>query len=405
MSHPSHRCLRSTVLAAACWLLVAPVGIVALCSAPAAANPITAPSLPTPLATSIQSSAGTWATLPMGRLNEPLNTFWQLFFRPTGATTWSNKVGATATATNGGLVLAAAPGQPLIAAVRPADLLHFSPLIATDNGGASWTNGLLSQGLASSPNSLSTTSTGQTLALVNRGLAAHVLVDSGSLSRWRTLTAARRLASVSGGGSCGLRSLSAVASLSGDAIVGANCSRPGAVGIFVQDAGSWRLDAPTLPRALDHDTVQVLSLEGTASGVTALLGLTGQSGTALVAAWSTNRNSWNISRALAVGSGERLASIGPAVENGLFVLVKSTSGSARLSVIDGPGSDWQHMPPPPGNTATVAFDSATTTAATTAIDALVVHADTMTVWSLNAGSESWTPGQVVHVDIKFGSSS
>jgi hypothetical protein len=400
MSHPSHRPLRSTVLAAACWLLVAAVGMLALCGAPAVANPVTAPSLPTPLATSIQSSTGTWATLPMGRLNEPFNTFWQLFFRPTGATTWSNKVGAIATATNGGLVLAAAPGQPLIAAVRPAGLLHFSPLIATDNGGASWTNGLLSQGLASGPNSLSTTSTGQTLALVNRGLAAHVLVETGSLSRWRTLTTAQRLASVRGT-SCGLRSLSAVASLSGDAMVGANCSRPGAVGIFVQDPGSWRLDAPTLPRALDHDTVHVLSLAGTASGVAALLGLSGKSGSALVAAWSTNRNSWSISAALPVGSGEQLASIGPAAENGLFVLTRSASGSTRLSVIDGPGSDWQHMPPPPGDTATVAFDAATATA----VDALVVHADTMTVWSLNAGSENWTPGQVVHVDIKFGSSS
>jgi len=62
----------------------------------------------------VQSSAGTWVTLPMGRLNQPLNTFWQLFFRPTGMTTWNDKVGATATATNGGLIMAAAVAQPFV---------------------------------------------------------------------------------------------------------------------------------------------------------------------------------------------------------------------------------------------------------------------------------------------------
>ena len=71
------------------------------------AGPATAPEIPTPLATSVQTLDGTWATIPMGRLDEPLNTFWQLFYRPNGAVAWSNRVEATATATNGGLVLAA----------------------------------------------------------------------------------------------------------------------------------------------------------------------------------------------------------------------------------------------------------------------------------------------------------
>ena len=61
---------------------------------------------PTPLATSIQTAQGTWATVAMGHLDDPDNTFWQLFFRPAGSIAWSNQVEATATATNGGLVLA-----------------------------------------------------------------------------------------------------------------------------------------------------------------------------------------------------------------------------------------------------------------------------------------------------------
>ena len=43
-----------------------------------------APTLPTPLATSLQTADGTWATIPMGRLDEPFNTFWQLLFKRDG---------------------------------------------------------------------------------------------------------------------------------------------------------------------------------------------------------------------------------------------------------------------------------------------------------------------------------
>ena len=84
-----------------------------------------APSFPTPLATSVQTAAGTWATIPMGHLGQPLNTFWQLFFQPPGATSWSNQVEATATATNGGLVLASAGDRSVIVGVRPSVRLHL----------------------------------------------------------------------------------------------------------------------------------------------------------------------------------------------------------------------------------------------------------------------------------------
>ena len=69
------------------FVLLASVGISALGSAPAGGDPTPGvPTVPTPLATSIHSGAGTWVTLPMGNLSQPLNTFWQLFFQPTGTT-------------------------------------------------------------------------------------------------------------------------------------------------------------------------------------------------------------------------------------------------------------------------------------------------------------------------------
>ena len=109
------------------------------------------------------------------------------------------------------------------------------PSLLTDNGGTSWTTGLLSEGLAATPSSLSIATTGRTLALVDRGLAGSVLASRGTFSSWQTLTTARRLASVSGEAArASCSALSAVASSAGGPLVGAECSRPGAVGIFGQ---------------------------------------------------------------------------------------------------------------------------------------------------------------------------
>lgn len=112
-----------------------------------------APSFTTPLATSVQVGGSTWATVAMGDLNQPLNTFWQLMFRPEGSSTWSDRVEATAVATNGGLAMATSASS-LIVGVRPSDDLTFSPLISTTDSGRSWSNGLLDQGLAARPRSL-----------------------------------------------------------------------------------------------------------------------------------------------------------------------------------------------------------------------------------------------------------
>ncbi len=131
-------------------------------------------------------------------------------------------MGATATATNGGLIMASAVGQPFIAAIRPANLLHFSPLIATTDAGVSWTNGLLPQGLAPSPDSLSIAPDGHAVGLVKSGLDAEVLVNTQDLSRWTVATTARRLAVDTAGTRCGVQSLSAVLAVPATEYVGAD---------------------------------------------------------------------------------------------------------------------------------------------------------------------------------------
>ena len=295
------------------FVLLASVGISALGGAPAGGDATSGvPAIPTPLATSIHSGAGTWVTLPMGNLSQPLNTFWQLFFQPAGTTSWTDKVEATAVATNGGLVLASAGDQPFVAGVRPSHLLRFSPLISTDDGGHSWSSGLLQEGLTASPGALSTGLAGQSLALVGDGFGARVLTSTGGLSKWSTLTTARQLASGSGGKACGLESLTAVASWASSAIVGVGCSRPGVVGIFADESGSWHLDPIALPGSLRQGRVEVLTLEQTTGGLTAVLGFSEKAGTAVVAAWTTGNGPWAVSAGLTLASNDRLVSFGPA---------------------------------------------------------------------------------------------
>jgi hypothetical protein len=378
--------------------LVAAIGLGGISGAPVAAA--TSGGADLPLATSVQSAAGTWATLPMGHLHQTLNTFWQLFFRASGTTAWVDQVRNTAVATNGGLALASTTGQPFIAAVRPSNLLHFSPLIFTTDAGRTWFDGVVPQGLAASPAALSTSPDGRTLALVDTGSGPRLLASTGNLSTWRTLTTARELASGKDGQLCGLGTLSAVAFLGDHAVVGARCTRLGVVGIFVQGADDWELEGPNLPRSFSRQSVQVLTLESTSSGIAALLRTSGTSGAALVAAWTTNGSQWSVSRPLSLSTHEHLASLGPTSGNGLFVLLKTSQGSARLSVIDGPTASWRQLPAPPRDTATVAFDPGSVAT----VDALVAHDTTMTTWSLANGANTWSKGQVLHVEIKFGSS-
>ena len=100
--------------------------------------PASSRRIATSLATSIETSAGTWAVVPMGHLDQPLNTFWQLFFRAKGATRWSDYASALAVATNGGLLVATPNGRSLVVGIRPANLLDYSPLLVTANNGRTW---------------------------------------------------------------------------------------------------------------------------------------------------------------------------------------------------------------------------------------------------------------------------
>ncbi|MCU1495830.1 MAG: hypothetical protein JWO62_3594 [Acidimicrobiaceae bacterium] len=367
--------------------------------ATAAAPSPSAASWPAVLATSLTTSSGTWASVPMGRLDEPLNTFWQLFFLPAGGSRWSDDAASLAAATNGGLVLASPDGHSLLVGVRPTDLLSFSPLVSTSDG-RSWSPGLPVTGLANRADALASAPSGATLALTSGAATADVLVTSRRRTGWTTLVTERALATSAAGRSCGVVALTAVAyDATGSALVGTACARPGVSGLYGEQAGSWRLVGPKLPSSLAGDRSEVLGVQQTSSGTAALIGLSGASGRSLVGAFRrAGTSAWSLSPALRVTSSEQLVSFGPATGSRLFVLLSSGSGDSRIAVLGGPRASSSELPGLSAKASTVSF------ASSGRVDALVAKGTTMTDYVLAAGSPRWKLSQTMSVGILYGSS-
>ena len=355
-------------------------------------------AISTPLSTSIQTSGGLWAAVPMGHLGQPLNTFWQLLNQPAGATAWSDQVEATATGTNGGLVFASPDNRTLDVGIRPSNLLTFSPLISTANNGRSWSDGLLVSGLASRPNALAADGD-HSLALVGTGHGEKVEASSTTLSSWRTLVSERTLASTSSGKTCGLTAMTAVGLLSGNTLVGGECSRPGVVPLFERRGAKWHLVRLGHLPSVDQSRFEVLGVQSTNSGVRSLLGILDGSRIRLVEVRSSANGTWSVSEPLSVASGDHVRSYGPSGASGLFVLLSTTSGVERLETVGDPGLKWNTVLAPPNKTATIAVGPGTE------IEALSVNDTVLTIWRLDPGAGRWVRAQVMNVPIVFGSAS
>jgi len=356
-----------------------------------------APAVATPLARSLDTPAGTWATVAMGHLGQPLNTFWQLFFRPAATDRWSDQVQATAVATNGGLILAGGATETLVG-IRPSNLLTFSPLISTSDAGRSWSTGLLPDGLASRPDALSDdTAEGPRLALVGGHGQEQVLESTGDISNWRPLAGLPSLVATAAGQACGLEALSAVGDLAGRALLAGSCSRRGSIGLFTPSGDGWASPLGVPTGALSGDRIEVLSLESSGGEVRALLCSAGAGGLTLVADTYSGAR-WYSSPPLFAGDGEHLVSIGGADGGRMFVLLGTAAGFSHLAMLDGARGQWQDLAPPPARTATVAFGPGQT------MQALAVDEAVASVWRLALGSRSWSRTQVIHVPIEYGSS-
>jgi hypothetical protein len=372
--------------------------VAALVMFPAGASGAAPAQLRAPLASAISTPTGSWAVAAMGHQGQPANTFWELFFRGPGATSWS-LVTPPGVGDNGGLVVAASAG-PLTVGFEPSQLLRYSPLAQTTDGGADWTPALLPTALAPAPDALADEPAtpgvrGRALALVRSG---RVLSSDAGLATWVPLVSAGTL-DTTGTRTCGVTSLSALAlGIGNRPLVGASCRRGGQVGIFTETGGVWRRIGPTLGGRLSGSASRVLRLDVAGSMTTALVAASSSRGTSLVALWRRAAGSWTVSTPLRVGASPTLLSTGVGVAGEELVLVGSPGKTATPAEIF-PGGSWSRLPaPPPGAVTLVPMSDGS-------VDAFGVTGSALRIYTLSRGSSTWVRSQSMEVPIVYGSSS
>ncbi len=359
-----------------------------------------------PLASSVTTSSGSWATVAMGHLDQPLNTFWQLFFLASGATRW-NLVTPTGVADNGGLVVAVPDTGAIAVGFVPSQFLRYSPLALSSNGGATWSPALVPSALSARPDALATVgatpatpgtagSPGAALALVSRGPRPVLAATAGDL-HWAPLAGPRSLEAAAGR-PCHVDGLDAVAfAPQAVPLVGAGCRRPGQVGVFALLGRRWHEIGPILHGTLARAPTRVLRL-GASNGTTvALVAAAPGDGSSLVGLWGTH-GSWSLSPPLPLGRSASVVSTALGADGSILALVARPGGTVTEEVA-GPGRPWTTLPSPPVGTATIAAGG------NGSIDAFAVDASELRVFTLDAGAPSFVLTQTVTVPIAYGSSS
>lgn len=347
-------------------------------------------SLGIPLATSVTTSAGSWATLAMGHLDDPSNTFWEVFALPSGGQQWAEHTPPDV-ADNGGLVTAPTSAGAVVG-FRPSALLSFSPLASTTDGGTTYTPGLLSGGLADVPDALSVAPSGHAAALTS----TQILTSTAALSGWQPITTVAAIKTSPAGQACDVEQLTAVMDTDDGLFLGTACRSPGVVGLL-QLAGSAVVSTTLkLPAADAKAPVEVLRIAPYQQGVAALLGVRTGSTTSYIGAWNTAPGSpaWTLS-APQSESGE-LVSTAVTSRAGFAVLTRAHSGVLAAMVIASQGTSWTQLAAPPAGTATISVAGNRT-------DALVVDSATFVDYQLT--DAQWAKAQTVQVAIPYGSSS
>jgi hypothetical protein len=355
--------------------------------------------LTTPLSTSFVTASGTWVIVPMGDLDQPLNTFWQMFFLPDGKQDWS-LVTPPGVADNGGLAASVAPGGGVAVAFDPTDLLTFSPVAFTSDDGKSWSSGVMPFGAATLPDSLVyTSSSGQLDAIAADGAK----VESGNTASptWLTLYTRSDLARSAPGRSCGVGTLTALVPARAGLLVGTSCNSPGEVGIFSGTASgsSWTTAGPDLPASNgDLSVIRLSAGEGGSASSVAIVDARHGSSSSILGLWQPGgTGSWLVSAPLPIEPHASIVSTGFGA-NGTFV-IETSSQSGHLSadkITPGSGSKWSVLPSLPSGTQDVSLDAGGS------IDALTVSISQFTDWRLEGSV--WKKDQTIDVPIQYGSS-
>lgn len=408
----------------AAGVLLLSAGLVATSGA-TPSNDDAAPAVAAPLAASSATASATWAAVPMGFLDQPDNTFWQLFVAYASANRFS-LVTPPGVADNGGLVGASAAGDSFVAGFEASQLLEFSPLARTADGGRSWSAlaDPLPHPLAPEPSAIATSSDGEMLALEDARGGTAVLASSGSQG-WRSLASSGSLGSSAATRSCRPRRLTAVAfaasgKLAGNgagtlqAWIGADCDEPGKVGLLERQGSNWRLAGPQLPAGDRRVTASVLRLGSGTFGLVALVALApppgsreGREGTVLLGALQRSGTAgWQLSAPLRLPIGASLTSTSVSAAGALIVTYRPGS-SERAALEPTAAGAWSLLPTLPPQTAVV------TETPGGHVDAIAVHHSEMTAYTLSGSprsgrspaSGSWSAIEHLNVPIQYGSSS
>jgi hypothetical protein len=350
------------------------------------------------VASSIETAQGTWATVPVGRLSDPLNTFWQLLFKRTEARTWSNDVQRTAVATNGGILLAVTPTGQLIAGVRPSNLLTFSPLISTNDDGDHWTNGLFTPGLSDDSTSLAIDSSGRSLAISGTGGDSEVLQAKSAVGAWSLLINERQMDAQASLRACEFTSLTAVAFDEGSPVVGGTCRLGGVLGVATFQSGHWRLDSVVAPDNLGTERFQAVFMRSGEGDMSALFCGVEKQGSVLVSATIGTNATVKTSPPLRLEQNATMTSVSTDMENHILVLLTSPSGDPDVEEAEA-GSAWTRIPAPPLGTRLVGFVSGE------GVVAMTPSLSVLRISMLNAARTRWVPSETMDVPVQYGSSS
>jgi hypothetical protein len=342
-----------------------------------------------PISASTSTATGSSVVFAMGHLRDPLNTFWELFLRPAGSSSWTLQT-PPGVASNGGLVLAASPSGPLTVGFLTSQQLTFSPLAESNDDGATWSAGELPSALTPAPDALAVGSTGDVLALVG----TRVLRSTGDLAAWNTVTTASALRAATS--SCGVQKVTAVAyNPAGQPLLGLSCAQGGHVGILVGTATStWHDIGPSLGRGASA----VSRLERTPDGVAGLAQVQSGTRSSVVAFWGNGSSAqWAGSATLSVPAGwsVKATATGGGSGEGLAVLLGS-GDTRRVAVVAGPGASWVTLPPAPRGASAVSVIG-------TEVDAFVVASSKLAVW--RDGAAGWDRSASITVPVPYGSSS
>jgi hypothetical protein len=358
----------------------------------------TVPELP---ASGVSTPDGSWSTLPMGQLSEQSNTFWELFHALPGSSRWT-LVTPEGTADNGGLV-AGVSGDSVAAGVLPSELLRFSPLSSSSDGGSSWSPVFLPGGLARLPDALAIESSGTRagLAVMRDGTVLAAAKTLGSWAPLVTTTVLRKAAPA-----CDVAGIAAVAfSAAGAPLVAAGCERGRRVGLFSQTDESWHLAGPTLTTGGGRGATGVLRLETSGEATTLLATVGGAGHQALEVAWTGNDSGWTMSAPLLVPSADSVRASAVGADGRVAVLVSGPKSKRAVYEVGPSGRAWSSLPPPPTGATGLALPGNTPTVDAPPVDVFSVDGSALRVFELTPSGATWSRVQSTTVPISYGSSS